>query len=76
MVANSPVVAGPSVKARSLEARRLEIGGFMRNILRWSLTQGPKCIALLLGCAMTLQGAVPARMALSRFQTGVVRSRH
>jgi len=31
----------------------------MRNILRLSLTQWPKCIALLLGCAMTLQGAVP-----------------
>jgi hypothetical protein len=31
----------------------------MRNILRWSLTRGPKCIALLVGCAMTLQGTVP-----------------
>jgi len=31
----------------------------MRYILRWSLTQGPKCIALLVGCAMTLQGVVP-----------------
>jgi hypothetical protein len=30
----------------------------MRNILSWSLNRGPKCIALLLGCAMTLQGAV------------------
>ena len=31
----------------------------MRNILRLSLTQGPKCIALLIGCALVLQGAVP-----------------
>jgi hypothetical protein len=42
----------------------------MRNILRLSPTQGPKCIALLVGCAMTLQGAVPQGWHLAGSKPG------